>query len=167
MVDEWGLLPGGFLPLERGLWRQVEVVFGACPTNWTPGSMRLLLLAVPPVAARSCMPGGSRGFLHGPGTASVSSYVPHSPGFGQFEPRRCPKQYVSVYGGCDGTVTHPGPLCPLQPSLPHNMGLTHRRAFPKSYDSDCQQRLDFVDLVGEFDWERGCRHFVFLKKSWL
>ena len=50
----WELLPGGFLPLELGLWRPVEVVFGACPMNWTPGSMLLLLLAVPPVAARSC-----------------------------------------------------------------------------------------------------------------
>ena len=78
MVDEWGLLLGGFVPPELGLWRQVEVVSGACPTNWTPELMLLLLLAAPPVAARSCMPGGSRGFLRGPGTAVDPACAPRS-----------------------------------------------------------------------------------------
>ena len=39
------------------------------------------------------------------------------------------------------------------------MGLLHPRAFPICDYRDCQQRLDFVDLVGEFDGEWGCRHF--------
>ena len=157
-MAEWGLLPGGFLPLERGLWRQVEVVFGACPMNWKPGWM-LLLLAAPPVAARSCMPGGSRGFLRGPGTAVDPACAPRRSEYGRSELRRCPKHSVSMCGGCDSTITHPGPLCPIQPSLPHNVRLTHPRAFPIGYDSDCQQRLDFVDLVCKFGGEWGCRHF--------
>ena len=113
MVAEWGLLPGGFLPLERGLWRQVEVVSGACPMNWTPALMLLLLLAAPPVAARSCMPGGSRGFLRGPGTAVDPACAPRSSEYGRSELRRCPKHYVSMYGVCDKTATHPGPLGPI------------------------------------------------------
>ena len=112
MVAEWGLLPGGFLPLERGLWRQVEVVFGTCPTNWTPGLM-LLLLAAPPVAARSCKHGGRRGFLHDPGTGVDPACAPRRPGYGRSGLRRCPTHYVSIYGVCDETATHPGSLCPV------------------------------------------------------
>ena len=112
MVVEWGLLLGGFVPLEQGLWRQVEVVSGACPLNWTPGSM-LLLLAGPPVAARSCKPGGRRGFLHDPGTGVDPACAPRRPEYGLSELRRYPKHYVSMYGGCDSTTTHPSPLCPI------------------------------------------------------
>ena len=113
MVDEWGLLLGGFVPRGLGLWRQVEVVFGACPMNWTPGSMLLLLLAAPPVAARSCKPGGSRGFLHDPGTGVDPACAPRRPVYGLSELRRCPKHYVSMYVVSDKTATHPGPLCPI------------------------------------------------------
>ena len=52
MVAEVVRSLGGFVSLGQGLLRQVEVVFGACPMNWRPGLM-LLLLAAPPVAARS------------------------------------------------------------------------------------------------------------------
>ena len=105
MVDEWGLLLGGFVPPEQGLWRQVEVVSGACPMNWTPALMLLLLLAAPPVAARSCKPGGSRGFLHDPGTGVDPACAPHSPESGRSELRRCPKHFVSMCGGCYSTIT--------------------------------------------------------------
>ena len=113
MVDEWGLLLGGFVPLELGLWRQVEVVFGACPMNWKPGWMLLLLLVAPPVAARFCTLGGSRGFLRGLDTASVPACAPRSSGYGRSALQHCPTHYVSMYGGCDKTVTHPGSLCPI------------------------------------------------------
>ena len=112
MVAEVVRSLGGFVSLGQGLLRQVEVVFGACPMNWRPGLM-LLLLAAPPVAARFCTLGGSRGFLHGPGTAVDPACAPRRPEYGLSELRRCPKHYISMYGVSDKTATHPGSLCPI------------------------------------------------------